>query len=169
MRGIPTLFLVVVLCVLPPTLSATAASSEKPADRILVEKSARRLSLLRGGTVIKTYKVALGGQPVGPKVCQGDKRTPEGKYVIDGRNKNSHYHWSLHVSYPNSEDRANAKKRGCNPGGDIYIHGLPNGYNWAGIVHTAYDWTLGCIAVRDQEIEEIWGLVPNGTAVEIKP
>ncbi|MGB7621813.1 MAG: L,D-transpeptidase family protein [Terriglobia bacterium] len=169
MRSISKLLLVFTLCVLAPTLSAAAASSEKPADRILVEKSARRLSLLRAGTVIKTYRVALGGQPVGPKECQGDKRTPEGKYVIDGRNKNSHFHWSLHVSYPNSADRANAKKRGCSPGGDIYIHGLLNGRSWAGMVHTDSDWTDGCIAVTNQEIEEIWGLVPNGTTVEINP
>ncbi len=144
-------------------------SFEKSADRVVIEKARRRLTLLRGDSVIKTYKIALGSQPVGRKECRGDNRTPEGRYVVDGRNKRSRYHWSLHISYPNAADRVNARKKKCNPGGDIFIHGLPNGYGWMGKLHTAHDWTLGCIAVTDQEIEEIWNLVPNGTPVEIKP
>ncbi len=143
--------------------------AEKPADKILVEKKARRLTLLRDNKAIRTYRVALGTDPEGPKVCQGDGRTPEGHYIIDGRNQNSHYHWSLHISYPNDMDRAAARKAKCIPGGDIFIHGLPNGYGWLGKAHTLRDWTLGCIAVTDQEIEEIWRLVPNKTIVEIKP
>lgn len=146
-----------------------AASIEKRADKVLIEKEARKLTLMQGTTVIQTYRIALGAQPIGPKQCQGDHRTPEGHYTIDGRNKNSHFHWSLRLSYPNETDRAVARKRRCNPGGDIFIHGLPNGYGWLGKAHTAHDWTLGCVAVTDQEIEEIWRLVPNGTPVEIKP
>ncbi len=169
MKRIPPFVLIGLLSILFPGNSAIGGSFEKPADRVVILKSVRKLQLLKGDAVIKTYKIALGGQPVGRKECQGDNRTPEGNYVIDGRNKNSHYHWSLHVSYPNSADRANARKRKCNPGGDIFIHGLPNGYDWLGKVHTAHDWTLGCIAVTDQEIEEVWRLVPNGTPVEIKP
>ncbi|MBZ5552102.1 MAG: L,D-transpeptidase family protein [Acidobacteriia bacterium] len=145
------------------------ASVEKRADKVLIEKKARKLTLLQGTAVIQTYRIALGSHPIGPKQCQGDQRTPEGHYIIDARKKNSHYHWSLHVSYPNETDRAVARKRRCNPGGDIFIHGLPNGYGWLGKAHTAHDWTLGCVAVTDEEIEEIWRLVPKGTPVEIKP
>ncbi len=142
---------------------------EEPADRILIEKASRKLTLYRGQNVIRTYPIALGGEPVGKKQCQRDKKTPEGQYVIDGRNKHSRYHQSLHISYPNAADRENAKKLGCNPGGDIMIHGLPNGYGWVGKLHTAVDWTLGCIAVTNAEVEEIWNLVPNGTPVVINP
>lgn len=169
MKRVPQLVLLGLLAVISLGDTCSGASPEKPADKVVIEKGIRKLLLLRHDTVIKTYKIALGGQPVGQKECQGDNRTPEGSYVIDARNKNSHFHWSLHISYPNPADRANATKRRCNPGGDIFIHGLPNGYGWMGKAHTAHDWTLGCIAVTDQEIEEIWRLVPNGTPVEIKP
>jgi murein L,D-transpeptidase YafK len=144
-------------------------SSEKPADKVMIEKEARKLTLLRGSIVIRNYRIALGNTPEGPKKCQGDGRTPEGHYIISGRNKNSQYHRSLHISYPNEADRIAAKNRKCSPGGDIFIHGLPNGYGWIGKAHTLHDWTLGCIAVTDKEIEEIWNLVPDGTAVEIRP
>jgi len=142
---------------------------EEPADRILIEKAARKLTLYRGQNVVRTYRVALGNHPTGRKQCQGDKRTPEGRYIIDGRNKGSRYHRSLHISYPNAADRDAAKRLKCNPGGDIMIHGLTNGYGWVGKLHTTVDWTLGCIAVTNQEIEEIWNLVPNGTPVVINP
>jgi murein L,D-transpeptidase YafK len=144
-------------------------SDEKPVDKILIEKKARRLTLLRDNLAVRKYRIALGGHPEGPKTCRGDERTPEGNYVISGRNKNSRYHWALRISYPNKADRAAAGKLKCNPGGDIFIHGLPNGSGWIGKAHAVHDWTLGCIAVTDQEIEEIWRLAPNGTAVEIKP
>ncbi|MFL6233207.1 MAG: murein L,D-transpeptidase family protein [Thermoanaerobaculia bacterium] len=139
------------------------------ADRILVEKSHRRLTLLWKGTPVRSYRVALGRAPDGRKRCQGDDRTPEGLYRIDARNVASHYHRALHVSYPNTQDRANARRLRCAPGGDIMIHGLPNGYGWLGASHRLHDWTLGCIAVTDAEIEEIWNAVPNGTVVEIRP
>ena len=145
------------------------ASDERQADRILIEKKARKLTPFRGSTAIRNYRIALGNAPEGPKTCQGDGRTPEGRYRISGRNKNSQYHWSLRISYPNESDKTAAKNRGCSPGGDIFIHGLPNGYGWIGKAHRAIDWTLGCIAVTDREIEEIWTLVPNGTVVEIRP
>jgi len=119
--------------------------------------------------VIKSYRIALGGTPVGRKEQQGDHKTPEGLYTIVGRNPSSQYHRALRVSYPNAEDRARAAKRGVPPGGDIMIHGLPNGYGWVGRGHLAKDWTDGCIAVTDQEIEEIWTLVADGTPVEIRP
>ena len=169
MKRIPPVLLIGLLSSLFLRGIIFGASIEKRADNVLIEKNARKLTLLQGSTVIQTYRIALGAQPIGPKRCQGDHRTPEGRYIIDGRNKNSHFHWSLHLSYPNEKDRAVARKRKCNPGGDIFIHGLPNGYGWLGKSHTANDWTLGCVAVTDQEIEEIWRLGPNGTPVEIKP
>jgi len=140
-----------------------------PADRILIEKGDRRLTLIAQGTALKTYQIALGGNPIGPKERQGDNKTPEGTYVIDSRNKDSRYHLSLHISYPNENDKKRAKQLGVSPGGDIMIHGIKNGFSWAGDLHTEVDWTKGCIAVTDEEIEEIEALVPNGTIVEIRP
>ncbi len=139
------------------------------ADKILIEKAARRLTLLRGGVVLKTYRVTLGPQPVGPKQQEGDGRTPEGRYLIDWRNPNSKFHLSLHINYPDTDDQAQAVTRGVAPGGDIMIHGLPNANASLGALHYLKDWTLGCIAVSNQEIEEIWHAVPDGTPVEIVP
>lgn len=139
------------------------------ADRIIIEKAARKLCLYRRNSLLKTYKIALGPNPVGHKRRQGDGRTPEGRYVIDSRNSRSAFHRALHISYPNVEDRRNARRRGVSPGGDILIHGLPNGWGHIGIAHVVRDWTLGCIAVTNEEIEEIWRVVPNGTPVEIRP
>jgi len=138
-------------------------------DRILIEKNARRLMLISQGEVLKSYDIALGGNPIGPKERQGDNKTPEGTYVIDGRNKDSRFHLSLHISYPNERDKKRAKELGVSPGGDIMIHGIKNGFSWVGDAHTAVDWTKGCIAVTDEGIEEISKLAPNGTIVEIRP
>jgi len=125
--------------------------------------------LLKQGKVIKSYKVALGGNPVGPKTRQGDHKTPEGVYVLDSRNAHSQFHKSIHISYPNTHDLAAARARGVSPGGDVYVHGLANGYGWVGPSHRLKDWTDGCIAVTNEEIEEIWNIVPNGTPIEIQP
>jgi len=141
----------------------------EPADKVVIEKNERRLTLLSKGEVIKIYKIALGGNPVGPKERQGDNRTPEGTYIIDSRNRASGYHLSLHISYPNEKDKMRAKGLGVSPGGDIMIHGIKNGLAWVGAFHAEVDWTEGCIAVTDEEIEEIDRLVPNGTIVEIRP
>ena len=141
----------------------------EPADKVLIEKIERRLTLLSKGEVIKTYKIALGGNPVGPKERQGDNKTPEGTYIIDSRNRDSGYHLSLHISYPNEKDKMRAKELGVSPGGDIMIHGIKNGLSWVGVSHAEVDWTKGCIAVTDEEMEEIYKLVPNGTIVEIRP
>ncbi|MDZ4183496.1 MAG: L,D-transpeptidase family protein [Desulfuromonadales bacterium] len=140
-----------------------------PADKILIEKKERRLTLIAKGKVLKTYAIALGGNPIGPKEKQGDNKTPEGTYVIDSRNRDSRYYLSLHISYPNEKDKTRAKQLGLSPGGDIMIHGLKNGFSWVGDLHTGADWTKGCIAVTDEEIEEIDRLAPNGTVVEIRP
>lgn len=149
--------------------SLTLFATEPRADLIIVQKSKHSLQLIQNGNIIRTYRVALGGSPVGPKRQQGDQKTPEGEYVIDGRDAHSQFHLSLHISYPNAQDRERAKRAGVDPGGAILIHGLPRGQGWIGAAHRAYDWTLGCIAVTDSEIEEIWRLVPNGTRILIEP
>ena len=140
-----------------------------PVDKILIEKKARRLMLISKGEVLKTYKIALGGNPDGPKERQGDNKTPEGTYVIDSHNKDSRYHLSLHISYPNERDRKRARELGVSPGGNIMIHGIKNGFSWVGDLHTGIDWTKGCIAITDEEIEEIAKVAPKGTIVEITP
>jgi murein L,D-transpeptidase YafK len=138
-------------------------------DRVLVLKSERTLQLCSGGSIVRSYKVALGFTPVGAKARKGDGRTPEGRYSLDWRNPGSRFHRSLHISYPNPDDRARARRHGVSPGGDIFVHGLPNGFGHIGANHRLVDWTLGCIAVTNEEIEEIWRLVTDGTPIEIKP
>lgn len=144
-------------------------SFKEPVSRVLIEKEKRRLTLISGDRVLKAYRIALGGNPKGPKEKQGDNKTPEGLYIIDARNTDSAYHLSLHISYPNEEDLRRARELNVPPGGNIMIHGLKNGYSRVGGSHAEIDWTKGCIAVTDEEIEEIARLVPNGTVVEIKP
>lgn len=146
---------------------AWAAGKDTLADRILIVKSRRTMTLYHGNQVLRSYNVALGGAPVGPKRVQGDHRTPEGSYIIDRENAHSQFHLALHISYPGAADRARARSLGASPGGDIMIHGLPNGYYDAQYRRT--DWTDGCVAVTNAEIEEIWRLVPLGTRVEIRP
>lgn len=148
---------------------AFTADQPHHADRIVVLKKERTLQLLSHGRMIKSYKVALGGNPVGPKTQRGDHKTPEGVYILDSRNAHSQFYRSIHISYPNAHDRAAARARGVSPGGDVFVHGLPNGYRWVGAQHRLKDWTDGCIAVTDQEIEEIWAAVDNGTPIEIRP
>jgi murein L,D-transpeptidase YafK len=127
------------------------------------------LLLLRHGQILKSYKVALGHEPVGPKVRAGDHRTPEGNYVIDWRNPQSKFHLSLHVSYPSATDTQRARQSGNVPGGEIMIHGLQNGLGWIGRFHRLVDWTDGCIAVTNSEVDQIWQAVPDGTPIEIRP
>ena len=148
---------------------APQASPAQKADAVLILKKDHVLELLAGDKVIQSYKVALGRGGLAPKQREGDARTPEGHYIIDARNEVSHYHRALHVSYPNAEDRARAARLGAAAGGAIMIHGLPNGMGWLGATHRLYDWTRGCIAVTDDEIDEIWNMVPVGTPVEIRP
>jgi murein L,D-transpeptidase YafK len=139
------------------------------ADRVVVLKKERTLQLLKQGNVIKTYKVALGGDPFGPKARQGDHKTPEGIYILDSRNAHSQFYKSIHISYPSARDRAAARQKGVSPGGDVFVHGLPNGYGLVGASHRLKDWTDGCIAVTNQEMDEIWGAVVDGTPIEIRP
>lgn len=142
----------------PPAMAPAA----QRADRIVVDKAQRRMQLFHNNTVIRTYSILLGDAPSGHKRQQGDERTPEGDYRISGRNPNSRFHLSLRVSYPNEADRKQARARGVDPGGDIMIHGgTPAGYR--------RDWTDGCIALSNPQIEEVWSLVPTGTPIRINP
>jgi murein L,D-transpeptidase YafK len=147
---------------------AQAARPVHPVDRVVVLKKEHVLQLLSQGKVVKTYKVALGGDPVGPKTRQGDHKTPEGVYVLDFRNAHSQFYKSIHISYPNERERAAARRKGVSPGGDVFVHGLPNGYGSIGAAHRLKDWTDGCIAVTDEEIDEIWLAVADGTPIDIR-
>ena len=130
---------------------------------VQVHKADRKLYLLHEGTVLRVYDVSLGFAPVGHKQVEGDGRTPEGAYRINRRNPNSAYHLSLGISYPDVDDVAHAASIGADPGGEIFIHG------WSEVLATSRDWTAGCIAVRDAEIEEIYAMVKDGTIIHILP
>ena len=149
----------------PPAMAPEAAQ----ADLVEIFKGERRMELKRAGRVLRYYRVALGFTPAEHKEREGDGRTPEGAYTIDARNPRSSFHLSLRVSYPDDRDKAHAAALGMPPGGDIYIHGLPNGWRKLMTPHPREDWTTGCIAVTDAEIREIWSLVPTGARVVIHP
>lgn len=136
-------------------------------DKVFVDKSERILKLLSKDTVVKSYRIALGDSPIGHKQQQGDQRTPVGYYTLDYKNENSIAHRSIHVSYPNAADKAQAKSRGVNPGGDIMIHGQMNGFGHLAGLNQQRDWTDGCIAVTNDEMDEIMAAVKVGTAIEI--
>lgn len=138
-------------------------------DKIVVEKKKRRLTTYSGNKLIKVYKISLGRNPKGHKQFEGDKKTPEGIYRINDKNPNSKYYKNLGVSYPNKKDILYAKKHNKSPGGQIKIHGLPNGKGWIGRFHLWYDWTAGCIAVTNSEMEELYNSVKIGAVIEIKP
>ena len=153
-----------VLCSSAP-LSAEGAGL---ADFVLVDKSERTLWLYRDGAVIHEITgLQFGDAPLGHKRFEGDERTPEGRYTIDFGNPQSRYHLSLHVSYPNAEDRARAKIAGRSPGGAIFLHGQPNRLSESR--RMARDWTDGCIALTNAEIRTLWKMIPDGTAIEIRP
>ena len=140
-----------------------------PVDLVLVDKSERMMWLMSGPRTLRQYRIALGGNPVGHKEREGDERTPEGRYLLDWRNPDSCCHKSMHVSYPNEADKAAAKVRGVDPGGLIMIHGQINGTEAFQRTTQLFDWTNGCIAVTNQEMDEIWDLVADNTPIEIRP
>ncbi|MBN2887564.1 MAG: L,D-transpeptidase family protein [Chromatiaceae bacterium] len=156
--------------------TACSTSSTAPetgsVDRVVVHKAARQLELWRDGEIIRRYRIALGGAPLGHKFREGDERTPEGDYLLDWRNPNSNFYKSIHISYPSPGDRLASRELGHkNPGGMIMLHGLPN-YVQSQRVRQEYagrDWTNGCIAVQNHEMDEIWNLVPDGTPIRILP
>jgi murein L,D-transpeptidase YafK len=148
----------------PPPAVATGS-----ADRIVIEKAAHRMTLFAGARAIATYQVSLGRGGLAPKAREGDRRTPEGDYRITGRNPNSAYHRSLRIGYPTPAQVAAARRAGVNPGGDIMIHGLPNGRGALAALFASQDWTDGCIALTDREMDEVWRLTRDGAAVHIAP
>lgn len=137
-------------------------------DRVVVNKLKRRMAVFSQGETVRVYRIALGKVPRGAKRRQGDQKTPEGEYIIDYRNAGSVCHRSLHISYPNEEDTKQAIMNGYSPGGDITIHGLPNGFGFVGRLHRWFDWTSGCIAVTNREIEELWRILPADVPIVIK-
>ena len=157
------------LAALALLLAAPPLSPEVTAERLVIDKSERTLTVIWQGAAIKSYRVALGGEPSGAKLARGDERTPEGVYTVAKRLPDSGFHRALVLSYPNAEDRARAKAAGVNPGSDIAIHGLKPDFDWLGSAHVVFDWTDGCIAVTNAEMEELWRAVPQGTPVEIRP
>lgn len=138
-------------------------------DSLVVLKHKREMRAYLNGRYLKTYKIALGDSPKGHKQFEGDEKTPEGLYYINDRNPNSGYHKNLGISYPNENDRAYARVNGKSPGGDIKIHGLPNGQGYLGKLHLATDWTNGCIAVTDEEVDELYEFVKMGSPIHIFP
>jgi len=149
-------------------LSLNASSSTK-ADKVIVEKSQAKLLLMYKGKIIKEYHVAFGAEPKGHKQKEGDERTPEGEYVLDYKKSNSSYYKAIHISYPNEQDKLNAKKLGVEPGGMIMIHGQKNGFGLFSFITQKFNWTNGCIAVTNSEMDEIWDAVDNNTPIEIRP
>jgi murein L,D-transpeptidase YafK len=152
-----------------PLASAMSRPKKFDADSMVLDKSERRLTMFYRGKAVHTYSVALGKNPVGKKMRRGDGRTPEGLYYIEGRNPQSKYHLALRISYPNATDRTAAARRGVTTGGDIMIHGLPKAFATVGALHRQQDWTEGCVALTNEEIEEIWRAVPNGARILIRP
>ena len=149
--------------------AAMAETAPLQADKILVLKSQRELLLLRDGMVIKSYPIALGPHPRGTKHENGDGKTPEGVYTIDARHENSPYYLALHISYPSAAQQSRAAATHTDPGGDIFIHGLPVRFGHTDPIRFYKDWTEGCIAVGNVAIEEIWRAVTDGTPIEIRP
>ncbi|MCV9963124.1 L,D-transpeptidase family protein [Pararhizobium sp. BT-229] len=145
------------------------AFATERADSVIVFKEARRLQLLQGTKLLREFPIALGGRPVGHKGQEGDQKTPEGYYLLDWRNSSSGYYRSIHISYPAPADIAAATAKGVDPGGMIMIHGQRNYFGWLAYLTQMFDWTDGCIAVTNAQMDEIWGLVPDNTPIEIKP
>ena len=147
----------------PPSLPPLSG----PIELIRIEKAARRMTLWQDGVAQRSYRIALGFAPTGDKQRQGDGKTPEGRFHIDRRNENSAFTLSLGLNYPRPQDQARAKAGGYDPGGDIMIHGQPNQLPDEYLVKG--DWTLGCVAISNAQMREIWPHIPIGTAVEILP
>lgn len=151
------------------SLASTEAGVFPVADGVLVEKSKRQLHLIQDGKAFRTYDIALGIRPVGDKLQEGDFRTPEGRYLLDARNPNSEFFLSIRVSYPNAEDRREARELGVSPGGAIMIHGQPNEPTQSEVYYRTQDWTNGCIAVSNSDMIDIWLMTGENTPIEIRP
>ncbi|MEM7041742.1 MAG: L,D-transpeptidase family protein [Pseudomonadota bacterium] len=152
-----------------PVNAQLPSVAKKAIDLVVIYKKDRLLQLKSKGDVVRSYDIALGAQPEGHKLKEGDNRTPEGVYTLDWRNSQSQFHRSIHISYPRKDEEAAAHRRGLSPGGLIMIHGLPNGRRADDMNHPYSDWTNGCIAVTNDEMDEIWSLVEDGTTIIIFP
>jgi len=139
------------------------------ADLVLVKKSERKMYLIKNDKPFREYKVAFGAKPEGHKQQEGDERTPEGKYILDYKKSDSAFYKAIHISYPNEQDKKRAREKGINPGGLIMIHGQKNGFGWFGFITQSFNWTDGCIAVKNFEMDEIWTSVNVGTPIIIEP
>jgi murein L,D-transpeptidase YafK len=149
--------------------SAVETLNDKVIEKVLVLKSAHQLQLINDGKPIKTYRISLGKNPRGPKLMEGDKRTPEGFYWIDWRKTSNNFNLAMHISYPNITDSARARREGVAPGGMIMIHGTPDTEDTPEDLFHTLDWTDGCVAMRNRDMREVWNLVPDGTMIEIRP
>jgi len=168
-KALPLLLLLAVIAFALLISRSRSATPLPTADTILVIKHTHTLTLFHKGQPIKQFSIALGRGGLGPKQTAGDNRVPEGNYRIVSRNPHSTFYKSLRVGYPTPSQLAAAHARGVDPGGDIMIHGIRNGLGWLGPAHRLIDWTKGCIAVTDPEMDQIWSAVPNGTPIEIRP
>jgi murein L,D-transpeptidase YafK len=158
-----------ILCLSLTLMALSPLAAAEKADRVVVIKSDSKLYLERAGKRLASFKVAFGGEPTGHKQQEGDERTPEGTYVLDAKNANSSFYKSIHISYPDAADRAGAKARGVNPGGDIMIHGQKNGWGWLAPIAQLFDWTDGCVALANSDMDKVWDAVDVGTPIEIRP
>ena len=167
MSRVPKLLIAAALLTL--SLLPTVANEFPVADFVLVEKGDRELHLMRDGSIFRTFDIALGIQPRGDKQQEGDFRTPEGRYVLDSRNQNSEYFLSIHISYPNQQDRREARAMGVDPGGAIMVHGQPNTPTRSEAYYRTQDWTNGCIALSNSDMIDIWLMTGENTPIEIRP
>lgn len=167
---IGTCLLAILAAALTMPWAAPGAASEFPiADLVVIEKGERKLHLIRDGEVFRSFDIALGLMPIGDKEQEGDFRTPEGRYLLDSRNPNSEFFLSIHVSYPDEQDRREARARGVDPGGAIMIHGQPNEPSRSELYYKTQDWTNGCIAVSNSDMIDIWLMTSENTPIEIRP
>ncbi len=143
--------------------------AEPAIDLVRVLKSEHRLELLSKGKVTHQFKVALGNHPIGPKRQEGDGKTPEGNYILDYKKSDSAFHHAIHISYPNHTDMISAAARGVKPGGQVMIHGQKNGLDWFESISQHFDWTNGCVALSNKDMDIVWALVKEGTKIEISP
>ena len=148
---------------------AVTAGDFPAADLVLVEKGKRKLHLMKNGAPIRTFDIALGPKPDGDKETEGDQKTPEGRYLLDARNPDSDFFLSIHISYPDAQDRLESRSKGLDPGGQIMIHGQPNEPTYSEAFYAKEDWTNGCIAVSNSDMIDIWLMTPDNTPIEIRP
>ena len=155
--------LFLILCLIP-----AISYAQDMADRVLVEKSKKTLSLYRGDKLLSRFHVVFGANPVGHKQEEGDERTPEGKYLLDYKKADSAFYKAIHISYPNADDIANANQRGVSAGGAIMIHGQRNYFGWASFATRYFNWTNGCVALSNNDMDALWSAVDEGTPIEIR-